>query len=345
MDGNLDPSVVPEFEAFLKANPKLNYELHPDTIIPLISEQISFPDKQSLKKFDFDRSSVSMFTFEEFSIAYFERLLNQTKQKELLDFIEKKPEYAFDFDLYSKSYVIPQPESIFSNKKGLYRYQTKQNVFTIFKMATLAAGVALLFGIYIKSPKDVKSKINTTLTLDKKIISNSTAIKSSSETKPQQGKSVANQNFNGKVINTLSYIESSNPSIINEKTISTRNKTDTIQIMYLTPKKGLISHLEPESNTIIVKLNSKKLQTNENTEGITEYALIKIRKNLGLQKMEDSKGRLSFFKILQAGVNGFNELTESNIQLTEKTDESGKMMALSFKTESGIFQIHHKKGK
>jgi hypothetical protein len=323
----------------------LNYEIYPDTLIPLISEQISFPDKQSLKKFEFDQSSVSRFTFEEFCIAYFEGLLNQTKQKELFDFVENNPEYASDFDLYSKSYITPQPESIFSNKKQLYRYPLKPKIFNVFKMATLAAGVTLLFGIYIKSPENVKIEIKTSHTLAKQIISNSSAIKPFSETKPQQGKSAAKQHFNGKLINTLAYIGSSNHSIINEKTIAARIKIDTIQIMYLKPKKGLISPLELNSNALIVPLTSERLQHNENTTGITEYALSQIEKNLGLQKIEDSKGRLSFFRILQAGVQGFNDLTESNIQLTGKTDESGKMMALSFKTESGIFQIHHKKGK
>ena len=342
LEGNLDQSVVPEFEAFLDANPNLTHYFQPDTIKLVYSEQIAFPDKQALKKFEFDKTSVSKYTFEEFSIAYFEGLITNTKQKEFFDFIKINPEYTLEFDLYRKSYLISQQKLIFTNKKDLYHSDSNHRLFSLFKVASLAAGIALLFGIYVRSPQTIKSKINTNTSSEKYQTSNQIAVKSIVKTSPLTGTLVAKRFFNKINNNVVQHSTLSNSSSQVEKLKTTLPEKDTTHIAYLKAKSTLISSLNPEIEAFKIQLNPNiPYNQTENAKGITENALLQIRKNLGLEKNETPKGRLTFFKILQAGVKGFNELTESNMQLTELTDESGKMTAMSFKTESGIFQIHH----
>ncbi len=349
LEGNLDKSALQKFEAFLAINPELKVDILPEDLIPLISKPIIYSSKVSLKKFEFNLYPFSQSTIEELCIAYHEHLLTDDKEKEFLAFLTTHSKYVIDFNLYGKTYLKPQLKITFENKELLYHGKViKRLIIPLYKWFSIAAGVALFVGIYLKYFDEKVVREMNVITLNK--TDNTRSIVN--QKKPIKANSInalvnVNNNFNKLSFSSLNNHTSSN-KLMNEKILNTEiTRKDTMHIAsiklinpYVTDIKNYLTENDLPIKSILPTIN----QVNK-TSTFKEYALSEIKNNLGLEKVEDSKGKLSFFKILQAGVNGYNQLTDSNLQLTGIADKSGKLIAMSFKTESGLFQVHHKRNK
>lgn len=349
LEGKLDSSALQEFEAFLEINPELKVDFLPEDFTPLVSEPIIYSNKPSLKKFEFNLYPFSHSTIEEFCIAYHEHQLTDDKEKEFLDFLTTHTKYVVDFDLYGKTFLKPHLKITFENKELLYHGKlTQRAINPLFKWFSIAAGVALMVGIYLKYFDEKEVMEMNAITVNKTEDTRSIVSKKSPIKANPINKTINEKNNLSKLsINSLNNHTSSN-KLIKEKILNTEIiRKDTMHIAAINLIKPIVSGIEDyvtENNLTIKPILPTINQVNKPST-ITEYALTKIKNNLGLEKVEDSKGKLSIFKILQAGVKGYNQLTDSHLQLTGIADESGKMTAMSFKTESGLFQVHHKRNK
>ncbi len=349
LEGNLDKSAVQKFEAFLAINPKLKVDFLPEDLTPLISEPIIYSNKTSLKKFEFNLYPFSQSTIEEFCIAFHEHQLTDEKEKEFLDFLTTHSKYVIDFDLYGKTYLKPQLKITFENKEQLHHSKvTKRLIYPLYRLLSIAAGVALLVGIYLKYFNEKVVREMNAITLNKPDNTHS-IVSQKQPIKVNTLSALVNVNSN---FSKLSFSNLNNPTssnkLMNEKVLNTEIvRKDTMHIAsikLINPYVTDIKNYNTKNNLPIKSILPTIKQVNK-TSTFKEYALSEIKNNLGLEKVEDSKGKLSFFKILQAGVKGYNQLTDSNLQLTGIADESGKLTAMSFKTESGLFQVHHKRNK
>lgn len=349
LEGNLDQSALLEFESFLEINPTLKVNFLPEEITSLVSYPIKYPNKLSLKKFEFKLNQLSKSTFDDFSIAYYEHLLTDDEERVLLDFIKSNPKYSIAFELYGKTYLKPQLTTTFENKKVLYQHKAaKRTLYPVFKWVSIAAGMALLVSVYLKY-YDIKPVLETKPLTSNKTdnTKNSIGMTPPDKVKFKTASNNVKSQFNKLSSKSLSNRTSSNNLGI-DTIISDIKMKDTMQIAFMKPINAHdidVTDYVTKEDLQIMFITSPALSKFNKPITITEYALLQIKNNLSLEKVEDSKGKISFFKILQAGIRGYNQLTDSNLQLTSETNEVGKMTALSFKTEAGLFQIHHRSRK
>ena len=144
LEGNLDPSLKNEFQAFLKQNPDLKEELDMGDIIKLLTNKsVQFNGKEQLKK----SASLSQNEFEERAIAYNEGdLLN----KEKLNFevlLANNPAKAAEVQKFAKLKLIADESIVFDNKNLIKR---RGRVIPLFIKAVSVAAVLLLVFFLIK---------------------------------------------------------------------------------------------------------------------------------------------------------------------------------------------------
>lgn len=335
LEGLLNPSEAQKFEKFLSEHPDFFDKILSENVPKLELEPVIFPFKQSLKKFDFETTLITELNFSDFCIAFHEGILSNYKQKELLQFIENNPAFKSDFNLFQKTKLLPPKNLIYREKDQLYHHKFFPIRSAFYKTVSIAAGLAIIVTIYIKV-----NEVNTTQNV---VVNNQNKTKAKAKMVSFPIEPEKKPDINKRKRKTIYFSE----AIKNEpKLDSFEVKIDSFKINTIKP---LFAQLTKEEIRPVLMAKTGSLPSTKDavTTGtnLTEYALNRFKKDLGIEKVEDRKGKISFFKILQAGIKGFNEITESNIQLTEKTDSEGNLTAMTFKTESGKFQIHHKKYK
>jgi hypothetical protein len=331
LEGRLDPPTITELEGFLAIHPKLKKELESYEEIFIIPETIDFPDKKNLKKFTFDNSLISNKNFEDICIAFGEHLLNPTKINDLFSYIEQHQHRKKEFDLYKKIYLKPQ-KIVFDNKQAIYKKtisspQTK----TIVRWSSIAAGILAIAGIYslfIDNHKSTKNPPYSKVSIESKLVPK-TLVTPKRENYLVQN-NYKKQNLNIKINNKLNNIIS-----IDSLSYPT-HRTD--EIAYI-PTIELTSIENPIDLNSVISLDYNVYYT-EN-DGFKNHNLLKnLAKKLShnINLLKSTRGKISLIKVAQLGLTGINHLTNSNMQLSEKTDTAGKVTALSF--ESGLFEYH-----
>ncbi|HKK10128.1 MAG TPA: hypothetical protein VJ939_04790, partial [Bacteroidales bacterium] len=119
-DGNLSGESKKELFAFLEQNPELKAEFESFEPVVLPPENITYPDKASLRKQQIvPTGSINEENYEDFLIAYAEKDL--TKQEEVLlqQFFKKNPSLREESEKYAKLKLHPDKDIIFENKEEL----------------------------------------------------------------------------------------------------------------------------------------------------------------------------------------------------------------------------------
>ncbi len=159
MDGRLDASLLEEFNHFLELNPDLKSELEEfENIDTNLDESFIFSEKDSLKKeVIYATEKINAENYNDFFIAKVEGDLSSNEQKELESFLELNPGLQSQLNLFQNSFIHPDESIIFEDKKSLKKYP-----FLIwqgwYKPIGIAASILLLVGLFnILQPLKVKS--------------------------------------------------------------------------------------------------------------------------------------------------------------------------------------------
>ncbi len=141
LEGNLDESLVDEFIEFLQQNPDLKEELDSFKMVPILGEEIKFPEKRSLYKEKYDSAREFFFA----ASAMIDNELPEDEENKLLEFISKNPEKEKELQLLEKTVLTPDNSIHYQNKNKLYR--SSKAVSLLFSYGRVAAIFILIFAI------------------------------------------------------------------------------------------------------------------------------------------------------------------------------------------------------
>lgn len=138
LEGNLDPFIMDEFQAFLKANPDLATELGMGNIPTLqTNEDIRFEAKESLKK----SVSDSVIQFQQQAVAYYEGDLSLTERIKFEASLSENSAKAAEAEQFGKLKLTADPMLVFKNKEQLKK---RTVVFPLWTKVASAAAILLL---------------------------------------------------------------------------------------------------------------------------------------------------------------------------------------------------------
>jgi hypothetical protein len=117
-DGNLGAEDVAELLLFLEKHPELKelFETFENISLPTDSEEVLFPNKESLKK-----PQITLDNYEEYMIGFSEGALNADEAKSLEYFLLEHPELKKELDACTKTWLTPDLSIVFEGKEKLYK--------------------------------------------------------------------------------------------------------------------------------------------------------------------------------------------------------------------------------
>ncbi len=343
IEGRLDPLTTAELENFLSFHPELKKELEGYEEIRIAPENITYNHKKKLKKFDFHTTVIEDKNFEDFCIAFGEHLLSPTKINELFSYIEQHQHLKKEFDIYKEIYIQPQ-KIVFDQKQNLYR-KTISSPLTksIVRWSSLAAGILAIAGIYslfIENNKSTNNLSYYNVNIEHKKVPKTLITAKNERVKANSEYAIVKNRFERPKYktnhNNLPYNELPNNNIIDTTTDRLAEQSEeianipTIAVTNIENPIDFSSEITLDYNVY----NAENIKIKKET--LLRNLTTKFSHNINLLK--NNQGKISLIKVAQLGLTGINKLTNSNMQLSEKTDTAGNVTALSF--ESGLFEYH-----
>lgn len=334
LDGQLDAAMVVELNLFLENHPDLKEELVSFEAINInLQDSYNFPEKEKLKKdVIVSNGLINDNNYNHYFIAFLEGDLSIEGIEEVKSFLELNPQLQAELDLFDTSHLSANESIVFTDKKSL-----KKNPFLLFKTwykpIGIAASIVLLFGIFnILQPISIFSP----------------PVERTEVPLKMNGKEaqIFELSFNDYIPSTRKY------QIIITQTkelipIEPLFAMESIKI----PLKSIIASLAyPVANVeilafrneydVIVKelmINEELLlasygESNPNSRVRIEKAL--WAKSFGKQKRrksreekigdENKKARVNLWTLASIGIESFNEITGSNINIERKLNKEGE---------------------
>jgi hypothetical protein len=334
MDGRLDASLIVEFNHFLDLNPDLKAELESfENIDVNIDESFTFSEKDSLKKeVILSTTHINVANFENYFIASFEGDLSEVEQVELSSFLNLNPALQSQFDLFGISKASFDASITFADKKSLKKYPLLI-LRNWYKPIGIAASLILLFGIFnILQPLKIENQQTERAAVPTQMLNNQLEN--------------FTLNYQYPPISQKAYLISANHTeeLIPIEALSIMS---TIQL----PTKSLIASLsitDPINATLFAKneydflakelMIKKELllatfgETNPSAQEKLEKSLWaktfkKRRRNKdgdeGLGD-ENKKAKINLWTFASMGIEGFNAVTGSNVNIERKLNKEGE---------------------
>ncbi len=334
LDGRLDTSLVMELNQFLDKNPDLKEELESfETISTNLDDSYHFTDKDNLKKTVIVSSGkINSDNYEDFFIASFEGDLNNAEQIEVKTFIKLNPHLDSQFKMFSVSRLKAEDPIVFPDKKSLKKYPFWV-INNWYKLVGIAASIILLFGLFnFLQPTSIFTKPTERIAVPSKVKS--------------KGVSSFELSFNDPIPNPRSYqikvthteerlpiepLVAMSPIDVPLKSYIASLSHTIEDITFLTFKNDydvLAKELMIKEELLLASYG----ETNPNAREKLEKAL--WAKSFGKQKRrksreekigdENKKARVNLWTIASIGLEGFNELTGSNVNIERKLNKEGE---------------------
>ena len=325
LEGNADERVIAAIELFLADHPELRNELTSFQTLEVTPEKTEFAGKNGLYKFKFEDTPVNENTFSDFCIAFHEKLLSETKRKELSDFLESHPGLQNDFNLFSKTYLSSDNGIKYPYRSVLYKQKPKARILHVnFKYLAVAASIILFISIYFT----FRAQIHTKGTIEIPQQNIASTAKNPNANHPVTKKVVdIPQKGNHPVKQMPKISQNEQPKEVVAEEISrdeAPEKINPVEVNQL-PVNG-----RPNTREIAIQLKNESITFPDFPKNIDPYA-------------ESEKQKFQLLSLIEAGVNKFGEYTETNIKLSHQQNNTGKITGLTF--ESGIFEFHRKKNR
>jgi hypothetical protein len=328
-EGNLNESLQIELREFLKNNPELGQELldfDPELRFPLTEE--IFDSKNILKIQDTDYSL----------IALLENDLKEDEQEKMKEAILYDPSLQKEWNLYSKTKLKADVQTVFHDKRSLKKKETK--IVQLFKPALqLAAGLALLIALNFLFRQEETTGFSQGIArrgnshiAGKELSSKSIAVVQTNDeiknTVKKAGKIISpveNPEINFSPIAKVYPVEQENidPQIFNAR------QTET-----LFSKDLLASNTEKED-----------LETGQEKDYLTFGNFIKdrFRKAVTDEDEIEKKKKFDVWDMVNAAAKGYEALTDKRIDINKDIDENGEVSAFAVSTGKIGFQKNIKK--
>jgi hypothetical protein len=141
LEGNLDPFIMDEFQAFLKENPDLAQELQTGDLITLgVNEFICFDGKEELKKSVSNQEA----KLQQLSVAYYEGDLSLCEKGDLEASLSKNSLLANEVQKFGKLKLSADQTVVYRNKA-----QLKKRVISPLSWIKVVSAAAILLLVYL----------------------------------------------------------------------------------------------------------------------------------------------------------------------------------------------------
>jgi hypothetical protein len=337
VEGRLDDSSTLEMLAFLRTHPELKEQLECFSDFRMEPLEISFAEKDVLKKFDFAEAPVSHHNFDDFCIAYYEKILTTSESEKLFSFLEQHPEKWTDFNQFGKVTLQPDMAVVYGSKSFLKRRIVTPTRTIILRWTAVAAGIVLAISVFYKSP--VKREIPVSKSPAQII----------AVAPPDKQQLVITPQVAQPVVSTKAKAIKYSASKISEKPLEETTEAPTVEpareeLALITPVGSARIGIDDfDDRPVILPSSStapKAVADDDETE-LLAYAE-KVIKQKVLKGDDKPKKKVSFWDIAEMTVKGYNHISENEIILRRQTDENGKLTAVAVETETRVYGFESK---
>jgi len=308
-EGNLSPEMESELTDFLEANPDLKPILADFDASPLPFEDIKNESlKNRLKKNIHHTTHINEVNIDEWLIGDVEGLLDESGENELREFLELNPAYNFDYKIFSYTRLLPDLSISFRKKNELKKNLIPQPVFRLVWLLPAAAAMILLFiGIrffrqpaVIYNPQVIQTEVQPVAEIpEPDQVEFDTELQKGLESRGTPAPALRHGSFR------------LTPSFA--KAIVSTNLVENQLINPVTYNISPIITAEKKEKRLIAKVFSN----------LIAQAMDGIKNKTKMDNM--SKPDFSFWSLAKAGIDGYNSLSDRDIQLYTRKDENGKV--------------------
>jgi len=331
VEGNLTKEEREKLFLFLKGHPGLMEELGQYEEFTLSPEEMSFREKEQLKKADLSFKRIDDFNAEEAMIAFWEGVLTVEQRNRLEEYIYQNSGRQKDFELYGKLFLKPVNIS-FEGKKSLIRKNTR-GFFRLYRVGVAAAVLALMALLFWQTMfrdrpvvDPMIAEVNNTLPVTEEIREPVSA------SRPVQSLVVSAENISpsgpsGEHGQIRKYPRQPESRM---SVKSSRVKNSGAEKIAYCPviREFSVPVREPVHNIV---LENRYLQENnpENVLTLGEYVVLKIKRRV-LDEDTARTPRLNARDIMMLGFKGFNKLTGMNLQVQKEENPVEKKEYFAF---------------
>lgn len=324
-ENNLKANDKLELELFLKENAHLMNTIVYDSNCKLLFDQIKYPDKNKLKKLQFNKSIIDKNNVTNYIIAYYENELNKKSINNLIVYLKNRKNLNKEFLDYSRVYLKPE-QILFKNKENLYKkfeIPDSKNYKTILR---IAATILLVISIYlIQFFNSSKSKYLISKSDLQSSIQNNKLQNSAKSLALVNNKIIINKAFNKKYHKKYKNTNLTNLNIVAKKDSEIAENIVVIEqeAPQMIKNDILIDSIETKPINILESEKSILVENNNLSTIQQEY----------LPYREPNTNKKVIFKLIQAGISFVNKSTGSKIELKSKDNSQGNYNTISFETK------------
>jgi hypothetical protein len=317
-EGNLSAQMERELADFLEANPDLKPVLNDFDPSPLPIEQINNDSlKKRLKKNILATTHIDQDNVDEWMIRDVEGQLDESEEIELKEFLSLNPAYNFDYKIFSMTRLVPDPAISFPRKDELKKKVVLLPASRLAWLLPAAAAVILIFfGIrYLNKPE-----VNSLLPLD------TPGIQAVVEIPEWHPLDVGTPSHETPSHETPSH-ELANSFRIKPFAVSSivsLNPSESSQIKMVACNISSIRTAEKKNKSLISKVFGN----------MVAQARDGLRKSANLKKIE--KTDLNIWSIAKAGINGYNSISDRDLELYVRRDAEGKIKSYALLEEDHL---------
>ena len=367
-EGLLNAEQLAAIDEFISINPHFEKERKLFALAHLATEEeIKFEAKESLKQKAITVGAIHSDNFETYLARELEEDLDQDEKLQLAEFMQYNPLLEKDRKLYKHTILNAETYLVFENKNSL-----KQSVTPIRRIVyyaiSAAASLALIVSFYflldrneiphsIAEQGNVKTKTNSTAAEPSAISADkqgAAAIKQTAHTVTNPGqvnktakttatKNIGTENLGKEYLatNERHSVESLLPRSV--VAITTRSYVEpqftfirTSQ-MFINLNREFYYNMKLAEQMEYTQLNQKDKQPAKTIlDAITGKARGLLASNKPTPQQEEKKN-LSLWTFAELGVQTFNSITSSEVELKLNKDDEGKVVSYNF--ESGLIDL------
>lgn len=347
----LSPQEVADLLVFLENNPDLKTEFQDFDDVSLTPDtSIVFNSKEVLKKQNTVAvNKINEFNYEQYFIDHVEKQLDEQQKSDLKLFLQKNKHLNKEFELFKQTILKPDNSKIFEDKSSLY--QKKIFIYNrrfIYYAVSAAALILLLLAVYLKRDTnfDDQSRIskvdNENIIIEENIsdvINNDEIIETDKKVEnaknPADGfvksdneKKTSPVTGSGKKFRAPSSAHISYNPIGKIKVAEINNDVAIADNMIINERDYIYEVFRDLHNANVNNDNASPPV--EQNKTLISFAFAKIadlfRKNI---PDTGNDGNITFWDIADAGITGYNKLTNKDVKLERQYSKDGDLVSLA----------------
>jgi hypothetical protein len=313
-EGNLSPEMERELEDFLDANPDLRQVLDGFDPSPLQTEKIHNEILRTrLKKHVQFTDHIGEENVEEWMIREVEGLLDESEVKELQEFLTLNPAFEFDHRIFGLTKLVTDQTIAFPHKKELKK---KGALLPVSRLAwTLFAAAAvflILIGIRFYQKPGIENVLPANNTQNQVVAEIPESVMPVAGT-PSAGRRTPSHGTPSEKIACVTRPESFRLKPAESNIINSPIVVRTPEIKLVSCNPSPIITVEKKEKPLIAKVFGNVIARAKNS----------IDNKTKLDEIQ--KPDFSFWSIAKVGIEGYNSISDRNLELYVRKNEEGKV--------------------